>query len=119
MSNVKPLKQEDARALKALLDALGTFLKLDPNMPVQQIRAFLLVAMEEGLGTMELSERAGIDNTVMTRHIAGLADLNRYKTEGHNLVYQKTDVLDKRTRKAYLTPDGVTKRHEIVRAMQH
>jgi hypothetical protein len=71
------------------------FVKCDPNMPLQMIRAFLLIAIE-GQGTMELAKQAAVANTVMSRHLADLGDLNRYHEEGHDLGYQKADVLDRR-----------------------
>lgn len=116
------LKEGDARALEAFLEALGQFTAIDPNMPVQQIRAFVFVALHEheNLGTMDLAQRSGINNTVLSRYLSDLGDTtNRYGDSGAGLVYQEMDVKDKRTRKAYLTEKGQTKKHELVRAMHH
>lgn len=116
------LKEGDARALEAFLNALGQFTSIDPNMPVQQIRAFVLVALHEHehLGTMDLASRSGINNTVLSRYLSDLGNTtNRYDKEGAGLIYQEMDVKDKRTRKAYLTEAGTTKKHDLVRALHH
>jgi hypothetical protein len=59
------------------LQAIDLFANLHKDMPLQMIRAFLLIAIEEGKGTIELAKRAGVEDTVMSRHFADLGDLNR------------------------------------------
>lgn len=113
------LSKEDARALRALLDALAQFTSIDPNMPVQQIRAFLFVALHEGSNRAELATRSGIHETVLSRYLRGLGEFDRYNDEGAKLVQQKINVRDQRQHQSYLTPEGVTKRHDIVRALAH
>ena len=58
-----------------------------------------------------------MSNTVMSRHISDLGEMNRYKQSGYQLVGQKTDVMDRRYRKAHLTPKGVAFRNRLLRTL--
>jgi DNA-binding MarR family transcriptional regulator len=112
------LSSDDATKLERLLNAIDLFAdQVDKDMPMQMIRAFLFAAIHEGDGPNELARKADVSSTVMSRHISDLGDINRYKLGGHELVYQKTDPMDRRSRKVHLTPKGVAFRNKLVRAL--
>src|SRR5258707_915128 len=103
-TTVHELRLEDKDRLKGLLQALDSFSKLDRDMPLQMIRTMLLVCINEGQGPNEVGRQLGVANAVSSRHLSDLGEVDRYHADGYNLVEQRSDVLDKRTRKSYLTP---------------
>ena len=116
-SKLNELQVEDRAKLRGLLRAIDLFAVHDENMPLQRLRAFLLVATEEGLGTAEYSKKADVADRVMSRHLSELGEFSRSK-RGHDLVYQNTDPEDRRNRKAYLTSQGHALGQELVEALR-
>jgi DNA-binding MarR family transcriptional regulator len=112
-----PLSLQDRDRLMGMLQALDTFSNLDKDMPLQMIRTMLCICIDEGIGPHELGRRMGVAGAVTSRHVSDLGEYNRYKAEGYNLIEQRMDVQDRRFRKAYLTPDGVTFRRTLLRAL--
>lgn len=111
MFDTTHLTQEDKRNLRRLLDALNLFASLQPEhktkpLPLDMFRVFLTIAMNEGLGTLELAKHSKIVNTTVSRHIMDMGDLDRYQNEGLELVFQKLDVRDKRRHPTFLSPKG-------------
>jgi DNA-binding MarR family transcriptional regulator len=97
---------DQVATLKNALKALKPFIDLRDTMPLQYVRAFLLVATEEGLNVSEYAKRAGTSQSLMTRHLADLGEINRYHEEGFGLVEQYSNVMDKRDRLMRLTTKG-------------
>lgn len=105
------LSQEDKRNLRRLLDALNLFASLQPEhktkpLPLDMFRVFLNIALNEGLGTLQLAKQAGIVNTTISRHVMDMGDLDRHQNEGLEMVFQKLDVRDKRRHPTFLAPKG-------------
>jgi DNA-binding MarR family transcriptional regulator len=100
-----------------MLKALAPFIKLRDTMPLQYVRAFLLVASEEGQNVTEYAKRAGISPALMTRHLADLGTTNRYHEEGFCLVEQFGDVMDRRSRLIRLSAKGKGIVGQIERAL--
>jgi DNA-binding MarR family transcriptional regulator len=61
----------------------------------------------------------GIADTVAARHISDLAEMDRTKEEGSglDLIYQKINPRDRRTRKLSLTPQGKAFRTKLIRRL--
>lgn len=98
---------EDQRVLlKRQGLALKPFQKLRDTMPLQYVTTFILVATEENLNVTEYAKRAGISQSLMTRHLADLGEVNRYHEEGFGLVEAYDDVMDRRNRLVRLTAKG-------------
>jgi DNA-binding MarR family transcriptional regulator len=106
---------DDRRAIGSLLSALDPFFQIRGTMPAQYIKAFLLVAFEEGLSLSEYAERAGVSLSVMSRHLQDIGDRNRYKEEGFGLVTSRTNPLELRRHEFSLTPRGRALLHNIMR----
>jgi hypothetical protein len=113
------LQAEDRAKLRGLLRATALFAELDKNMPLQMLRTFLLVATEEGPGTVEYSKKVDVANKVMARHLSELGEFSRFMEYdmGHELVHQKADPADRRNRKAYLTSKGHEFGHRLLGAL--
>jgi hypothetical protein len=65
----KPIPADQVATLKNVLNALKPFIVLRDTMPLQHVRAFLLVAAEEGLNVSTYAKRAEISQSLMTRHL--------------------------------------------------
>src|SRR5258705_6782351 len=87
---------DEKDVLRGALAALDPFRKLREVMPLQYVRAFVLVATEERLSVGEYARRARIAPALMTRHVADLGTTNRYQEAGFGLVEQFYDAMAKR-----------------------
>jgi DNA-binding MarR family transcriptional regulator len=111
------LNSEEKEKLQVLLQALEPFRDLRGTMPLQYVVAFLLVALEEGEGTTEYARRAGVAQSVMSRHLLDIGDRNRHMEEGFKLVTQRQDPLNLSKHQNMLTDKGRGLAHKIVRAL--
>lgn len=89
---------DEKDVLRGVLAALDPFRKLRETMPLQYVRAFILVATEEGSSVGEYARRARIAPALMTRAPCGPGHNNRYHEAGFGLVKQFYDAMDKRVR---------------------
>jgi DNA-binding MarR family transcriptional regulator len=112
------LSSEEIGRLERLLAAIDLFAaEIDKDMPMQMLRALLMVCIEEGKGPNELARKAGLESGVMSRHLSDLGERNRYKQSGYEMVEQKADVMDRRYRQTFLTPKGVGFRNRLLRLL--
>lgn len=110
------LGDEERKVVKSLLQSLEPFNEIRGTMPLQYIRAFLLVCEEEGLAISEYARRSGVSLSVMSRHMRDIGDIDRYQEEGMGLVTTRQDPLDRRNTQALLTDKGRVLMHRIRRA---
>lgn len=110
---------EERKVLLNTLKALEPFKNLRETMPLQYVTAFMLVATEEGLNVTEYARRAGISQSLMTRHLSDLGTTNRYHEAGFGLIEAFEDVMDRRNRLIRLTAKGKGIVGQIVRAHMH
>jgi DNA-binding MarR family transcriptional regulator len=104
--------------LKATLATIDPFTNIRSTMPVQYIVAFLLVAIDEGQSVTEYARRAGINPSLMTRHLSDIGEVNRDHDEGFGLVELETDLMDRRFKKVKLSVKGRGVVAKIVRALK-
>ena len=97
-------KQKD-RAL-AFMGGLDAFVAIRRDMPVQYVRAFILVAVYEGRGTSFYAEKAGVPKSVMSRHLHDIGDADRLGQEGYGLVVHRRHPTELRAVEIWLTPEG-------------
>jgi DNA-binding MarR family transcriptional regulator len=97
---------DEKQVLASFLKALKPFRTLRETMPLQYVLSFLLVAMDENQNVTEYAKRAGISQSLMTRHLADLSMVNRYHEEGFGLVEGYDDIMDRRNRLIRLTAKG-------------
>jgi DNA-binding MarR family transcriptional regulator len=112
------LTDAEKHTLSNIMTALAPFRILNPNMPMQYVTAFLLVALKQGESVTEYARTAGVSQSLMTRHLANLGDINRHHGEGFNLVEKKDDPMDRRVKRARLTEKGQRVLGEMVRALK-
>jgi DNA-binding MarR family transcriptional regulator len=107
MSRVDQSVPDDEKAaLASLLKALKPFRELNSTMPLQYVTAFLSVANKEGQNVTAYAKLVGTSQSLMTRHLADLGEINRYHEPGYGLVEAKTDTMDRRNKLIYLTAKG-------------
>ena len=107
MSKFKQSVPDDEKAvLVSLQKALKPFYELDSTMPLQYVTAFLQVAIKEGQTVTEYAKTLGTSQSLMTRHLADIGQINRYHEAGYDLVEAKSDPMDRRTKRNQLTAKG-------------
>jgi DNA-binding MarR family transcriptional regulator len=97
---------EQRAVLKSQLNALKPFRAVREAMPLQYVVAFLLVATEENQNVTEYAKRAGVSQSLMTRHLSDLGEVNRYHEAGFGLVEAYDDMMDRRNRLIRLSTKG-------------
>lgn len=112
------LEGTDAKAIRSFLAAIEAFRAIRPTMPLQYVVAFLLVAMEEGLGVSEYAERAGVSMSVMSRHLLDIGERNRHMEEGFGLVTARQNPLELRRNEVFLTNKGRALLRQIIRQLE-
>jgi DNA-binding MarR family transcriptional regulator len=106
---------EEVAALRSLTAALEPFKAIRATMPLQYVHAFLLVAMEQGLGVSDYAKRAGVSMSVMSRHLLDIGDRNRHMEEGFGLITSRPNPMELRKHEVFLTAKGTALMHQIVR----
>jgi DNA-binding MarR family transcriptional regulator len=110
------LPDEEKRSVKSLIMAIEAFRDMRHDMPLQYVHTFLLVAEEEGLGVTEYAERAGVSQSVMSRHLLDIGDRDRYREPGFGLVHKRQDPMELRKQRVFLTDKGRAIARRILRA---
>ncbi len=93
------------------------FRALRPAMPLQYVYLLLTVVVKEGQTVTEYAEKAGVPQTVMTRHLLEIGDRSRDKEKGLGLVTQKADMNDLRKHRAYVTTLGKSTMNKVINAL--
>jgi DNA-binding MarR family transcriptional regulator len=112
------MSSEQHAALKRLTNALAPFKSLRKTMPLQYISTLLIVATEEGLNVTEYAKRAGISQSLMTRHLSDLGEVNRYHKPGFGLVEIYKDLMDRWNSLMRLTTKGRRLVCEVFEALE-
>jgi DNA-binding MarR family transcriptional regulator len=116
LMNPTKLNDDERTTLKNVMQLMDAFRTVRPTMPLQHAYAFLMVALDEGLGVLDYAERSGVAQTVMTRHLLDIGRQNRRREPGYGLVVQRQDPMDLRKHQTFLTPEGRTLLHKIIRS---
>jgi hypothetical protein len=109
--------EDEKWLLRELLHCLDVFADVKPTFQLQAMRAFLLVAIEEGLGATEYSRKAGLPQSVMSRHLLDIGERDRYMEPGLGLVDDKVDPMELRKHIKTLTSKGHGLAHKLVRLL--
>lgn len=118
MANFRQSLSDDEKAkLQQLLAALEPFRAIRSTIPLQYVTAFLLAALYEGEGVTELANKAGVSQSVMSRHLLDIGDRNRHMEEGFGLITQRPDPLELRKHQVQLSNKGKALAHRLVRAL--
>jgi len=104
--------------LQNALKALQPFIDLRDTMPLQYVRAFMLVATDPGHNVTWYANKAGISPSLMARHLEDIGEVDRYREPGFGLVEQFVNPRDRRERLMHLTDKGRDIAHKICAALR-
>ncbi|MBB4480836.1 MarR family winged helix-turn-helix transcriptional regulator [Rhizobium etli] len=80
--------------------------ELFPDIPMQTISVFLIIAMKPGISQGELLKLMGTSQPGVSRNVMALGDVNRHGKPGLGLVIQLRDPFDARKISLCLSPRG-------------
>jgi DNA-binding MarR family transcriptional regulator len=100
------MTEAQKNTMKRAMAITKPFHKLRETMPLQYITTFLHVASDEGQNVTEYARRAGTSQSLMSRHLGDLGEVNRYHEEGFGLIEEYTDGMDRRNSLRRLTDKG-------------
>lgn len=105
---------------KGLVDfnrVLSLFQLIDPEMPIQMLKTYALVALShpEPVTMTELGAALGLAQSSISRNVAALSDWNRHHVVGHDLITAKENLMDRRQKLVTLTIKGQKLREQIIR----
>jgi DNA-binding MarR family transcriptional regulator len=83
----------------------------EPDMPVQQARVVLAVAMRPGLTMGGLLRMVVMSQSLCSRTVAALSEWQRRGTPGLDLIEAIEDPRERRRKIMYLTPKGTPAKH--------
>lgn len=90
------------------------FRKLNPDMTLQAVEVFMLIARDEGTSISAIVKQTGISLGGGSCHVAYLGSYDRNKKPGLGLVEQKEVLEDRRTKELKLTSRGRMLRDSLV-----
>lgn len=97
-------------SISKALQVLEVFRAIDPDMPMGTAVSFLMIATGEsdegGLSVTELSKQGGFALSSASRYVQALAELDRHRRPGHDLVSDHVDPMERRRKVLKLTPKG-------------
>ena len=111
------LPEQELKALRAFYQAMEPFEQLRHDMPLQYVRTFMLVCLDPGLSVTEYAQRAGVSQTVMSRHLLDIGDRNRYMGPGFGLITKRTNPMNLRQQEVLLTDKGKQVAHKMARTL--
>ena len=91
---------------------------IDPTVPVQLVRTFLIVAAKEGRTISEVAEAANAKLSTVSRHLLDLGDRNRKMEPGYGLVARVADQMELRVTRCALTPKGRLLAEELIQILE-
>lgn len=111
------LTSKDRKNLRCLYQVLEEFKKISPTMPVQQILAFIDVALHEGTSLKELVQLSQVKTATMSRHLIDLGPRNRRMEPGYQLIDCRQDPMELRKNQYTLSDRGKYLINNIARKM--
>ncbi|WP_375272841.1 MarR family winged helix-turn-helix transcriptional regulator [Sphingomonas sp.] len=108
-------EDEAEKALKKLDRIFSTIRSsIGESISLQVAHTFVLVCRNEGLGVVELAERAGASKGTMSRHLLDLSERLRNGQDGYGLLQRTQDPSSLRSIIYTLTPKGKLLKNQLV-----
>lgn len=115
MTARKELPDQQKAAMDGILGVLDPFFEIRDTMPLQYLKAFLLVARKEGLGVVDYAQQAGVSMSVMSRHLLDIGERSRHMEKGFGLVTYRSNPMELRKHEYYLTDKGRALAYRLAR----
>jgi DNA-binding MarR family transcriptional regulator len=74
--------------------------------PLQYVRTFLEVAMDEGRSVNEYAKRLKVSKSVMSRQLLDIGPRTRNASTGFGLIVTRPNMHERRRHEVYLSPKG-------------
>lgn len=94
------------KRILAIGRALDEFRLLSPTMPVAQIQAFLLVAIDERIGMTDVAELTGVKPSTASRYLLDLGVARTALDNAYDLLDRGVDPMNTRKARYTLTRKG-------------
>ena len=102
-----PSKDNKFNDLDGYLDFISIIETVDPEMQIQRLKTFILVARYPELNTQQLAKKAGMTISSMSRNLSSLGEWNPLtKREGYGLICGRDLQDDRRNKIHILTKKG-------------
>lgn len=105
------------RSLVAISKALEEFRLLSPTMPVAQIQAFILVAIDERLGMSDVADMTGVKPSTASRYLLDLGIARTALDNSFGLLDRGIDPVNTRKARYTLTRRGKALINRLVDAL--
>ena len=116
--NNKGLTRQARFHASRMKKALEPLRSVHRTISLQLAFTFLHVAYDEGLTVSALATRCNVSNTVMSRHLRDLGNINRHRKTGLELVAVTQRVYgDRRERHVILTARGANVARQMIAAL--
>jgi DNA-binding MarR family transcriptional regulator len=92
--------------LGSLLSAMEKFRDLDKEMPLQLAAVFCVVARAGKISMADLKSVVDVSQATVSRNVAALSKVNRFKGAGHALLETRVNPLNFSHKDVSLTPRG-------------
>ena len=92
--------------IHAFMSAVDELRKLDPELQLQTVKVFLLVAERPGILQGDIADLASISQGGSSRNVHALGKRHRSGKRGLGLIVQRSDKADIRKVRLYLTDKG-------------
>lgn len=103
---VVTMEDEDRQALQRLYAALDEVKGISIHMPIGQLMAFLIVALNEGKPMKDLAKLADSNISTMSRQLIDLGQRNRRMEPGYMLIEQRQNPMNLRENQYSVTLKG-------------
>lgn len=107
-----PEQKSDLYRLDLLIDELR---KVNPEMPIQQMKTLVSIAIEQGRTVTDIANGASLGLASTSRHIEALGEPTKKTPKALDLVVADYDVMNRRNKIVTLTPKGAT----VVKSLLH
>jgi len=97
---------DNRRGLFKAFQLIELFRDLYPDLPMQTVSVFLVIAMKPGIYQRELLKLLDISQSSISRNVMALSHVNRRGDAGLGLIAQQRDPVDGRQISLRLTPAG-------------
>ena len=101
-----------------LIAVVEHFRQLNPQIPLQTVATFLLVAEEPGITFSKLREKLNVSLSSVSRNVYTLSDLGKPGRDGYGLVEIGVNPANRREKTALLSARGYQFYRELVRRWQ-
>lgn len=105
-----PVKERLFDRLRKTVDVLRT---LESEFPGQVMSVFFYVCASDGCATTPMPKELGLAQSSISRCTDWLSDYHRLGKQGMGLIVKKTDPMDRRVRRLYLTQKGRLVKQQI------